>query len=290
MIYDLAEAFGGAGPRSVVECPVPQTESATHDTDGVHHCGRHMLLVVHQGLVCLYWDDELLTVCSAGEWILCRDFGRSRVCPCPDSSRFCAMAYGGRPHRHGNPGGQCLFAVDPERIYFRGKISPSLRSNVKLLCTSPAEPDLTDICLRNETLWRVLGSITSEVQSTQASRSADSLIVTGAERSRLDELRGYLESNPGADCKFCELCQQFSLKASKVKCCFKACYGETVYSYWKGVKLDHARRLLESGSCNVTEAALAIGYDNPSHFASAFRKRFGLPPKRYQTRHLSSVG
>ncbi|WP_437947622.1 helix-turn-helix domain-containing protein [Sorangium sp. So ce296] len=31
-------------------------------------------------------------------------------------------------------------------------------------------------------------------------------------------------------------------------------------------------------ACNVTEVAQRVGYENPSKFAAAFRKRFGVPP------------
>jgi|GEM_PF-4786762 len=279
MIYDLSEFSGVATTPTVPQCVSGESS--------VHRCGgRHRLLLVHHGMVCLYWDGELLTVCSAGEWVLCRDHARGKVCPYADTARYCSLAYGGQDQGHRPPEGRCLFAEDSERIYFRGRITRSLRSSVRLLCTSQDEPHLSDICFRNETTWRVLGAITGEVQGKLNGRSADTLILTDAERLRLEEMRRFLETNPGEECKFCELCDRFSLKTSKVKCSFKACYGETVYSYWKGVKLDHARRMLESGTCNVTEAALAVGYDNPSHFASAFRKRFGIPPKRYQTRHL----
>ena len=35
--------------------------------------------------------------------------------------------------------------------------------------------------------------------------------------------------------------------------------------------MDRARQLLASRRCSVLEAANAVGYTNPSHFARAFR-------------------
>lgn len=248
------------------------------------HCTTtHLLLLVEHGLVSLYWDDILSTVCSAGEWIFCRDLSRSHATPCSSTARFCCLPVDGRGTEHWPATSRCLFATEPGRSHFRGRISPALQPSVKVLCAARANGNFTELCFRNETLWRVLGNIADEVERTRSGRRADALVVTEDERRKLEEMRRFLDTNPGEDCKFCE---RFALPTNKVKCTFKACYGETVYSYWKGVKLDHARRLLESGRGNVTEAAMAIGYDNPSHFAAAFKQRFGLPPKRYQTKHL----
>ena len=39
-------------------------------------------------------------------------------------------------------------------------------------------------------------------------------------------------------------------------------------------KMDYARRLLDSGSYNVNEVGLKIGYSTGSHFIAAFKKKF----------------
>jgi AraC-like DNA-binding protein len=44
-------------------------------------------------------------------------------------------------------------------------------------------------------------------------------------------------------------------------------------------KLDSAMEMLNSGEFLVKEVAFKIGYQNPSHFISAFKKKFGYTPK-----------
>jgi AraC-like DNA-binding protein len=39
--------------------------------------------------------------------------------------------------------------------------------------------------------------------------------------------------------------------------------------------------LLDTGKYKVNEVAFQIGYTNPSHFIAAFRKKFGITPKKY---------
>ncbi|MBW7902540.1 MAG: helix-turn-helix domain-containing protein [Rhodocyclaceae bacterium] len=43
-------------------------------------------------------------------------------------------------------------------------------------------------------------------------------------------------------------------------------------------RMHEARRRLLSGAGSVTEVATDLGYANVSHFAAAFRKRFGVNP------------
>ena len=43
----------------------------------------------------------------------------------------------------------------------------------------------------------------------------------------------------------------------------------------------------DSGQCNVTEAALEVGYHSLSHFTVAFREMFGCCPGLYPLRTSS---
>jgi AraC-like DNA-binding protein len=54
-----------------------------------------------------------------------------------------------------------------------------------------------------------------------------------------------------------------------------------VHSFLLDHKLDQSRLLLDSGKYLVNEAAYQIGYNNPSHFIAAFKKKFGVTPKKY---------
>lgn len=42
--------------------------------------------------------------------------------------------------------------------------------------------------------------------------------------------------------------------------------------------MQTAKDLLLEGSKNVNEIAYHIGYQNPQHFISAFKKKFGVSP------------
>ncbi|MFZ9982530.1 MAG: helix-turn-helix transcriptional regulator [Cyclobacteriaceae bacterium] len=78
-----------------------------------------------------------------------------------------------------------------------------------------------------------------------------------------------------------ELAKLSGLNEFQLKVGFKEVYGNTVYGYLLDHKMDHARVLLDSGQYQVNEVAYKIGYSNPSHFIAAFRKKFGITPKKY---------
>lgn len=78
-----------------------------------------------------------------------------------------------------------------------------------------------------------------------------------------------------------ELSDEIGLSLKKLKEGFKQLYGSTVYQFVLDYKMDYARQLLGSGSHNVNEVALQLGYSNSSHFIEAFKKKFGTTPKKY---------
>lgn len=78
-----------------------------------------------------------------------------------------------------------------------------------------------------------------------------------------------------------ELSEQVGISLKKLKMGFRQIYGDSVYSFLFDYKMDYARKLLDSGSYNVNEVGLRIGYSTASHFIAAFKKKFGTTPKKY---------
>lgn len=78
-----------------------------------------------------------------------------------------------------------------------------------------------------------------------------------------------------------ELAKAAALNEYQLKMGFKEIYGNTVYGFLLDHKLDHSRILLDSGKLQVNEVAYQMGYTNPSHYIAAFKKKFGITPKKY---------
>jgi AraC-like DNA-binding protein len=78
-----------------------------------------------------------------------------------------------------------------------------------------------------------------------------------------------------------ELSKEIGLSLNKLKEGFKQVYGEPVYSFLFDYKMEFARQLLISGTYNVNEVGLKVGYSTASHFIAAFKKKYGVTPKKF---------
>lgn len=63
---------------------------------------------------------------------------------------------------------------------------------------------------------------------------------------------------------------------------FREAFGHSPWQYVLRARLDAAARMLCSGDHSVTEIALATGFATPSHFATAFSRRFGVAPSSWR--------
>jgi AraC-like DNA-binding protein len=87
----------------------------------------------------------------------------------------------------------------------------------------------------------------------------------------------HMDNPPGLK----ELAKTAGLNEYQLKVGFKEIYGNTVFGFLLDHKMDHARVLLDTSKFQVNEVAYQIGYANPSHFIAAFKKKFGVTPKKY---------
>ncbi|EDM45440.1 transcriptional regulator [unidentified eubacterium SCB49] len=78
-----------------------------------------------------------------------------------------------------------------------------------------------------------------------------------------------------------ELSEEIQLPLNKLKEGFKQIYGAPVFTFLSDYKMEVARQLLASGSYNVNEVGLKVGYSTASHFIAAFKKKFGTTPKKF---------
>jgi len=63
---------------------------------------------------------------------------------------------------------------------------------------------------------------------------------------------------------------------------FTAQTGESAASYIRRVRLERAGRKLRMGAVDISEVALAAGYDTHAAFGKAFKQQFGLSPSEFR--------
>ncbi len=101
--------------------------------------------------------------------------------------------------------------------------------------------------------------------------------ITQKQLQRIKELLENRLNNPPS---LSELAKEAAMSAPKLNQCFRHLYGTTVFEYLRQQRFNRARTMLEQG-LSVTDASLAVGYESPTSFSLAFKKRFGYSPSRY---------
>lgn len=71
------------------------------------------------------------------------------------------------------------------------------------------------------------------------------------------------------------------LSESRLKLLFQQALGISWVKYLQGYRIHRAAALLSESAYNVTEAALAVGFESLSHFNATFLSFMGMSPKYY---------
>ena len=63
---------------------------------------------------------------------------------------------------------------------------------------------------------------------------------------------------------------------------FTAQVGESAASYIRRLRMERAGRKLRMGAVDITEVALAAGYESHAAFSKAFRQQFAVSPSEFR--------
>jgi AraC family transcriptional regulator len=63
---------------------------------------------------------------------------------------------------------------------------------------------------------------------------------------------------------------------------FTANVGESAASHVRRLRMERAGRKLRMGAVDITEVALAAGYDTHAAFTKAFKQHFGVSPSEFR--------
>ncbi|WP_429401737.1 helix-turn-helix transcriptional regulator [Paraburkholderia sp. MM5482-R1] len=96
----------------------------------------------------------------------------------------------------------------------------------------------------------------------------------------LDRALDYVESNLGSPLTIGEIvrCVGFEGSVSSFVRQFENLSGRTPHRYILDRRLSVGKSLINANNASLTDIALSLGFSSLSHFSSAFRRRFGVPP------------
>ncbi len=81
-----------------------------------------------------------------------------------------------------------------------------------------------------------------------------------------------------------EFSLQFGISEGSIKNYFFGVFGQSIARYTTHKRMMYAAELLQKTELPIIEIAGSVGYESQSKFASAFRRKFGLPPTEYRKR------
>lgn len=94
----------------------------------------------------------------------------------------------------------------------------------------------------------------------------------------INEARQILDGNYVTPPTIGDLARQVGVNEAKLMHAFKQVFGQTIFDYTQRLRMDEAKRLLETTEKSITEIAFDVGYEYSSNFTTAFKRRFFITP------------
>lgn len=100
------------------------------------------------------------------------------------------------------------------------------------------------------------------------------------DRERILFARDYLVRHIENPPSLPELARLAGINEFKLKNGFKEIFDQPVFAWLADFRLEAARAELIKGNRTITEIAFELGYSSPQHFSAAFKKKYGVPPRK----------
>ena len=103
-------------------------------------------------------------------------------------------------------------------------------------------------------------------------------LANDADREKIVKAREILLQHIGEPITIKELSRKVAINECYLKKGFKEMFGATVFDFYQGQRMEHAKYLLYEKGLSVTEVSMLLGYSSISHFSTAFKKHTGIKP------------
>lgn len=98
------------------------------------------------------------------------------------------------------------------------------------------------------------------------------------DREKIVKAREILLQHIGEPLTIKHLSRKVAINECYLKKGFKELFGQTIFDFYQGQRMEHAKYLLYEKGLSVTDVSSLLGYSSISHFSTAFKKHTGLKP------------
>ncbi|MEM8612709.1 MAG: AraC family transcriptional regulator [Cyanobacteria bacterium P01_H01_bin.105] len=176
--------------------------------------------------------------------------------------------------------------LDPDSVdpYFEiGKTTPLMAIALQQILQCPYQGAARRLYLESKGLELIALYLGQLKTSLPASPSVKGRRLKPEDISRIYQARDILIRNIHTPPSLLSLARQVGINDCKLKRGFRQVFGTTVFGYLHSYRMEQAARLLQTNQMMVTGVAAAVGFTNRGAFAAAFRRKFGVNPRVYQS-------
>lgn len=168
-------------------------------------------------------------------------------------------------------------------------VIPEMYSVFKQVLDCPYEGVARRLFLESKAIELLALRLQALIDSKTQSDKKESLIPSDLEKiNHAAELLNRALKDPPS---LFMLAKTVGLSHVKLNRGFRALFGTTAFGYLRQIRLQNAKKMLETRQMNVTEAAFAVGYNSLSSFSRAFANQYGFQPHVcYRNPTLSPFG
>jgi len=172
--------------------------------------------------------------------------------------------------------------VDPDPIFIRDDriwTSAGVTAGIDL-CLALVEEDLGREVASTVARWLVVFVRRAGGQSQFSAQ----LAVQAAARAPIRDLQAFIVEHPDAELALPALARRTAMSLRHFSRVFRAEVGVSPAAYVERVRLETARRLLETTSLPIERVAESAGFGTPESLRRTLGRRVGLSPREYRAR------
>ncbi len=98
----------------------------------------------------------------------------------------------------------------------------------------------------------------------------------------IDDICEFLSENVYNTVTLRDLCERFHFGKSYLSEQFKKCKGSSIMSFFLGLKLAEAKRMLREENLTIGQISEKLGFESPEYFSRYFKKRVGHSPRDFR--------
>ena len=132
-----------------------------------------------------------------------------------------------------------------------------------------------DVSILITMIWRDLVKSLSKIDFIPNKKDVE-------RQERVQVMLVYIHTHYADELSLKDIADAGMMSIAQCNRCFNKMLNVTPYEYLIQYRLQKATNLLKDATLNVTEISEQVGFNNVTHFIQAFKKVYGISPKKYR--------